>query len=85
MRFALSIRLRGTVANPVFISKVIAPILGCNQIAQTGFILVGIWGTPEVELRGHRDSDEFSLLDFRFKCSLSWKGERQGSKQSQLF
>jgi len=85
LRFGLSICLRGIVANLAFISKVVAPILGCDQIAQTGFILVGIWSTAEVEFRGHRDSDEFSLLNFRSKGSLSWERERQGTKQSQLF
>lgn len=85
LRFVLSICLRGIVANPAFIAKVAAPILGCNQIAQTSLILVGIWSTAEVEFRGHRDSDEFSLLNLRSKGSLSWERERQGAKQSQLF
>lgn len=42
LRFVLSICLRGIVANPAFIAKVVAPILGCNQIAQTSLILAGI-------------------------------------------
>lgn len=83
LRFVLSICLRGIVANPAFIAKVVAPILGCNQIAQTSLILAGIWSTAEVEFRGHRDSDEFSLLNLRSKGSLSWEREsRVPSKAS---